>query len=115
MSLDLREGTGNRFEIYKNSTATKVFTAFDEAGQVLDLSAWTTPYIKVSESTAIAALFDLAGSWVTDGTDGKISFAFTPTQLTTAGTYTAQVRVEDSAALFNVIQEFTFVIKDTSV
>lgn len=55
----------------------KVFTIKDSAGVVVDISGWTLALAvnpELDPADDAAEVFRVSGSFVTDGTDGKISF-----------------------------------------
>ena len=55
----------------------KTFTIKDGAGVVIDISSWTLSMaVNTDKDPATTAneIFNVTGSFVTDGTDGKISF-----------------------------------------
>jgi hypothetical protein len=55
----------------------RVFTIKDSAGAAIDISTWTLSMAVNSEKdplTTAQEIFSVAGAFVTDGTDGQISF-----------------------------------------
>ncbi len=62
----------------------KTFTIKDAAGAVIDISSWTLSMAVNTEkdpSDTVNEIFQVAGAFVTDGTDGQISFTPPATSL----------------------------------
>ena len=62
----------------------KTFTIKDSLGVVIDISTWTLSMAVNTDKdppTTVNEIFRVAGVFVTDGTDGKVSFTPPPTSL----------------------------------
>ena len=77
--------TGRAIQIFQGDQKILTFTLKDTAGAVVDLSAKTATDFKLTarQDFGEAQLFQVSGAFVTDGTDGKIKFTLTATELTT--------------------------------
>lgn len=67
----------------RGDTDARVFTIQDSSGNALDISSSTFRMVVNTDRDPTVAnpgteLFDVAGTFVTDGTDGQIQFAPTP-------------------------------------
>ncbi len=82
-AIDQTKNTDKDICWARGDTKPRVFTIKDSAGVALDVSGSTFRMVVNTEKNPTVAapgteLFDVAGVFVTDGTDGKVQFAPTP-------------------------------------
>ena len=68
----------------KDSTSTALVATFKEDGVALDLSSASgSKYFHAKTRDSAEVTSDGAASWVTDGSDGQVTFALTATEVGT--------------------------------
>ncbi len=80
----------------KDSTATIVRATFvDESGSAIDLSGATgSKYFHASTQVGASVTYQGAASFYTDGTDGKVQFTLTATEVGTIRTLRCEFEVQ---------------------
>ena len=80
MSIDKTRNSLFDIEWARGDNDAKIFTIVDPSGVVIDISTWTLRMAvntDLNPTDTVNQLLDVLGVFVTDGTDGKVSF--TPT------------------------------------
>lgn len=97
----------------RGDTCPIVFVVQDADENVVDISAWTNFLLTVDPSKAptdaLANIFQAAGAFVTDGTDGKVSFE--PPGTSPIGNYYYDVQGLNNQAKKCTIAEGKYKIK----
>lgn len=80
----LTDTGGRRVTVYVGDTRTLTFTIKDKDGTAVNISTWTVRFRCNTNSdigSASNKIFEKSGTFVTDGTDGKVNLTLTPTEL----------------------------------
>ena len=83
--------------IQVHDTTSFIVTMVDQSGVAEDISQSLEKYIKLKSAKG-GVVTEYAADFVTDGTDGKLTYTATPTDLDQFGDWSIQSRVVLSAA-----------------
>lgn len=111
--------TKKPIKIYRGDTITLTFTIRDTDGQASDISAKTASDYKLSSNTALdgsAPDWTVNGTFATDGTDGKISFALTAAELATVAATNYLELVDTTGSVDATLAQWKYaVLQDVKV
>jgi hypothetical protein len=97
----------------RGDTCAIVFVVQDADSQIVDISFWTNFLLTVdplkAPTDALSNIFQATGSFVTDGTDGKVQFE--PPGNSPIGSYYYDVQVLDNLANKCTIAEGKYKIR----